>query len=248
MEANTNSAHGHHPNTTSNGLLTGLLMSTNKASCRNPTSPLWHLELLSNHVFSHTFRPWEFAFPPSRHEYRETVRVKDGELGRSERVKYELQFLQQDLHHEDSLHGAAIFTRAQIGRSRPRSAPVLGSKLLSVPYLRHPPYTQFASRFGFTPLILSWKLGEEMVQGDLWEVEEVGKWVRGLRPKRTQLPLQHLGLPPQCSTSPLPPFWGVEVTVCVGLCCTSQTLHAKKFLRIGIVLWRALGRWSELAF
>lgn len=34
------SAPGHHPNTSSNGFLTGLLMSTNKASsCRNTTSP-----------------------------------------------------------------------------------------------------------------------------------------------------------------------------------------------------------------
>lgn len=59
-------------------------MSTNKTSCRNTTSPLWHLELLSNQVFSHTFRPWEFAFSPSRHRGRKTVRVKDGELRESE--------------------------------------------------------------------------------------------------------------------------------------------------------------------
>lgn len=81
------------------------------------------------------------------------------------------------------------------------------------PYLRHLPYIQFASRFWFTPLILSEKAGEEMAEGNSWEVEEVGKWVRGLRPKRRQLPLQHLGLPPESSTSPSPPLRGVEVTV-----------------------------------
>lgn len=34
---------------------------------------------------------------------------------------------------------------------------------------------------------------EEMAEGNSWEVEEVGKWVRGLRPKRRQLPPLHLG-------------------------------------------------------
>lgn len=82
MEANTNTAPEDITQIQhQTALLTGLLMSTNKASCRNTTSLLWHLELLSNQVFSHTFRPWEFAFSPSRHRGRETERVKDGELG-----------------------------------------------------------------------------------------------------------------------------------------------------------------------
>ncbi len=197
--------------------LTGLLMSTNKASCRNTTSPLWHLELLSNQVFSHTFRPWEFAFSPSRHRGRETERVKDRELSSSERVKYELQLLARSCNKMSSPWGQSpwtchiYFSTMWSYTTTQHSYPALQTSVR--PYLRHLPYTQFASRFGFTPLILSEKAGEEMAEGNSWEVEEVGKWVRGLGPKRRQLPLQHLGLPPESSTSPSPPLWGVEVTV-----------------------------------
>lgn len=67
-----------------------------------------------------------------------------------------------------------------------RSYPALQTSVR--PYLRHLPYIQFASRFGFTPLILSEKAGEKTAEGNSREVEEVGKWVRGLRPKRRQLP------------------------------------------------------------
>eukprot|EP00064_Thunnus_orientalis_P014857 superscaffoldBa00002647_g14904 len=49
-----------------------------------------------------------------------------------------------------------------------------------------------------------------MAKGISCEVEKVGKWVRGLRPKRRQLPLQHLSLPPESSTSPLFPLWSME--------------------------------------
>lgn len=104
--------------------------------------------------------------------------------------------------------------------------------------LRQLPYIQFASRFGFTPLILSERAGEETAKGFRVRLEEVGKWVRGLRPKRTQLPLQHLGLPADSSTSPSFPLSSVEVTVGEGpferladrlqLCCTNQVLNAKR--------------------
>lgn len=95
-------------------------MSTNKASCRNTTSPLWHLELLSNRVFSHTFRPWEFAFHPSRQHSRETERVKDRELCSSERES-EIwaaalscnKISKISLHHKDSPSGPAIFIWVQ---------------------------------------------------------------------------------------------------------------------------------------
>lgn len=113
------------------------------------------------------------------------------------------------LHRKDSPHGPAIFIWSYT--TTQHSYPALQTSVR--PYLRHLPYTQFASRFGFTPLILSKKAGEEMVEGNSWEVEEVGKWVRGLRPKRRQLPLQHLSLPPESSTSLSPPLRGVEVTV-----------------------------------
>lgn len=45
-------------------------------------------------------------------------------------------------------------------------------------------------------------MGEEMAVGDPREVEKVGKWVRELRPRQRQLPLRHLGPPPESSTSP----------------------------------------------
>ncbi|KAF3703457.1 hypothetical protein EXN66_Car019145 [Channa argus] len=51
-----------------------------------------------------------------------------------------------------------------------------------------------------------------MAEGNSREVEEVGKWVRGLRPKRRQLPLQHLSLSPESSTVPSLPLYVVEVT------------------------------------
>lgn len=41
-----------------------------------------------------------------------------------------------------------------------------------------------------------------MAVGNPREVEEVGKWVRGLRPRRRQLPRHRLGLPPESSTPP----------------------------------------------
>lgn len=85
-------------------------MSTNKASCWNTTSFLWHLELLSNQGFSHTFRPWEFAFSPSRHRGRETEKVKHRELSSSERVKYELQLLAHSRNKMSSLYGQSLWT------------------------------------------------------------------------------------------------------------------------------------------
>ena len=124
-------ARGHHSNTTSNGLLTGLLMSTNKASCRNTTSPPWHLELLSNQVFSHTFRPWEFAFSPSRHRGRETERVKDRTRQLRESEIWAAAPATRCLHREDSPHGPAIFIWAQSGHRQPHGAPIPHSKLLS---------------------------------------------------------------------------------------------------------------------
>lgn len=51
------------------------------------------------------------------------------------------------------------------------------------------------------------------MEGDSREVEKVEKWVRGLRPKRRQLPPQHLGLSPVSSTVPSLPLRGEEVTV-----------------------------------
>ena len=41
----------------------------------------------------------------------------------------------------------------------------------------------------------------------------MGKWVRGLRPKRRQLPLYHLSLPPELSRSPSLSLRGIKVTV-----------------------------------
>lgn len=89
-------------------------------------------------------------------------------------------------------------------------------------YLRHLPYIQFASRSGFTPLILTEKVGEEMAVGNPREVEKVGKWVRELRPRRRQLPLRHLGLPPESSTSPsfLSVVWRWQLVRDLGEACT----------------------------
>lgn len=145
--------------------LTGLLMSTNKASCRNTTSHLWLLELLSNSVFSNTFAPWEFAFYPSRRRDGERERK---ELGSSERVKYELRIFCSALQQ-------GVFTIRPVSVDVPylfehnmvvHSHTVLRALQASVRLrLRQLPYIQFASRFGFTPLILSEGAGEEMGGG-----------------------------------------------------------------------------------
>lgn len=164
-------------------------MSTNKASCRNTTSPLWHLELLSDQVFSHTFRPWEFAFSPSRHWGRETERLKERTRQRTRQLRESEIWAgapaTRRLHCKDGPHGPAIFIWAQSGHTQPCD-PALQTSVRA--HLRHLPYIPSASRFGFTPLILSEKAGEEVAEGNSWEVDGVGKWVRGLRPKRRQLP------------------------------------------------------------
>lgn len=72
--------------------------------------------------------------------------------------------------------------------------------------------------------------GREFVE----EVKEVRKSVRRLRPKRRQLPPQHLGLAPESSVWPSLPVLYVELTVGEGpvrglLYCCSQVLYMKRF-------------------
>lgn len=62
-------------------------MSTNKTSCRNTTSPLWHLELLSNQVFSHTFQALRICLFPlkaPRQRDRKSERWRTWQLRESE--------------------------------------------------------------------------------------------------------------------------------------------------------------------
>lgn len=60
--------------------------------------------------------------------------------------------------------------------------------------LRSHPVFLVPAGFRFTPSISSERVKEETAEGNSWEADEVGKWVRGLRPKRRQLPLPHPGL------------------------------------------------------
>lgn len=51
-----------------------------------------------------------------------------------------------------------------------------------------------------------------MVTGNSQEMRKVEKWVRGLGPKRRQLPLHHFGPLPEFSTPPSFSLRGVEWT------------------------------------
>lgn len=223
-------------------------MSTNKASCRNPTSIPWHLEPLSNQVFSHTFRPWEFAFPPLKAP-RQIDRVKDRELCSSERVRYELQFLQQDVFtiRTFPMDLPYLFEHKVVIRNHAALLSCAPNFCLALPQTSslHP----VCQQVWVHTINLEREAREDMAEGNSWEVEEVGKWVRGLRPKRRQLPPQHLGLAPESSTSPSPPLWGVELTVGEGplrglqigsgFSVPARYCMQNMFLRMGTLLWRA---------
>lgn len=98
-------------------------MSTNKAPCRNTTSPPWHPEPLSNQVFSHNLRPWEFAFfspQGTDADWHEWKTERALQLSASETWDPATRCL----HQKDSPHWPAIFTWALSSRMHPRSSPV----------------------------------------------------------------------------------------------------------------------------
>lgn len=87
-----------------------------------------------------------------------------------------------------------------------RAPPSVQKKSLpSGPGLRDPTRFSLPAGFRFTPSISSEGAKEETAEGNWWEAGEVGKWVRGLRPKRRQLPLARpgplLASPPRCPSA-----------------------------------------------
>jgi len=115
-------------------------------------------------------------FPPSRRRYGKSERRNSAaqrEWNMS--CRSSLAPATRCPHSEDPPHGPAIFIWEQSGHMQPAQHVYPALQTSVRPYLRYLPYLQFASRFGFTPLILSEKAGEEMAWGNSRDEEKGGK-------------------------------------------------------------------------
>lgn len=144
---------------------------------------------------------------------RQIGRVKDRELCCSERGKFELQILHQGVFTIRTVPIDLWYLFEHKVVTCNHTAPLYRTPNFCLALPQTSSLHPVCQRVWVHTINLEREAREEMAEGNSWEVEEVGKWVRGLGPKRRQLPPQHLGLPPVFSTLPSSPLWGVELTV-----------------------------------